>query len=168
MENFALTEAVYYILLSLEKPPCTATGSCRIPKKLSGGRLHLAAERCTARLPPCWSGTGSRRWAARRAAAKSEYRITPLGAAGGARRDGLGLRELLQNGGNDHKGVGRMTKTIYKLFGVWDYDKEEEWLNKMAAMGLAMTGVGFKQICLSGRERPANMFTGCNCWKTAP
>lgn len=36
-----------------------------------------------------------------------------------------------------------MTRTTRKWFWVWDYDKEEKWLNKMAAMGLAMTGVGF-------------------------
>ena len=36
-----------------------------------------------------------------------------------------------------------MIRTTRKWFWVWDYDKEEEWLNKMAAMGLAMTGVGF-------------------------
>ncbi|WP_418668373.1 DUF2812 domain-containing protein [Allofournierella sp.] len=35
-----------------------------------------------------------------------------------------------------------MTRTVHKLFWVWEYDKEEAWLNKMAAMGLAMTGVG--------------------------
>lgn len=34
-----------------------------------------------------------------------------------------------------------MIKTICKLFLLWDYDKEEAWLNKMAATGLAMTGV---------------------------
>ncbi len=34
-------------------------------------------------------------------------------------------------------------KTVYKWFWVWDYEKEERWLNKMASEGWALTGVGF-------------------------
>lgn len=33
-----------------------------------------------------------------------------------------------------------MKKIIYKWFWAWDADKEERWLNEMAAKGLAMTG----------------------------
>ncbi len=29
------------------------------------------------------------------------------------------------------------------MFLVWDFDKEEKWLNEMAAKGLALTSVGF-------------------------
>ncbi|NLI70147.1 MAG: DUF2812 domain-containing protein [Firmicutes bacterium] len=36
-----------------------------------------------------------------------------------------------------------MKKTIYKWFWAWNYDKEEEWLNEMAAMGLSLASVGF-------------------------
>ncbi len=36
-----------------------------------------------------------------------------------------------------------MRKVIHKLFWVWDFDKEEKWLNEMAAKGLALTSVGF-------------------------
>lgn len=36
-----------------------------------------------------------------------------------------------------------MRKTVYKLFWAWQFDKEEKWLNTMAARGLALTGVGF-------------------------
>ena len=36
-----------------------------------------------------------------------------------------------------------MTATFYKLFWVWEYDKEEKWLNEMAAQGWALSGVGF-------------------------
>ena len=36
-----------------------------------------------------------------------------------------------------------MRKTIRKWFWVWDFDKEEQWLNEMAAKGLALVGVGF-------------------------
>ena len=34
-------------------------------------------------------------------------------------------------------------KTIYKLWFVWDYDKEERWLNEMASNGWALVDVGF-------------------------
>lgn len=36
-----------------------------------------------------------------------------------------------------------MRKVIHKLFWIWDFDKEEKWLNEMAAKGLALVGVGF-------------------------
>jgi hypothetical protein len=36
-----------------------------------------------------------------------------------------------------------MRKTIKKLFWAWDFDKEETWLNEMAAKGLAMVSYGF-------------------------
>jgi len=36
-----------------------------------------------------------------------------------------------------------MRKTIYKLFWVWDFDKEEKWLNEMAAQGLQLCRVGY-------------------------
>ena len=36
-----------------------------------------------------------------------------------------------------------MRKTVRKWFWVWDFDKEEQWLNEMAAQGLALVSVGF-------------------------
>jgi len=36
-----------------------------------------------------------------------------------------------------------MRKTIRKWFWTWDFEKEEKWLNEMAAQGLALVGVGF-------------------------
>ena len=36
-----------------------------------------------------------------------------------------------------------MRKTVHKLFWAWDYDKEEKWLNEMAAKGLALVATGF-------------------------
>ena len=36
-----------------------------------------------------------------------------------------------------------MRTTIRKFFFVWDFDKEEKWLNEMAAKGLALVSVGF-------------------------
>lgn len=36
-----------------------------------------------------------------------------------------------------------MRKIVHKVFFVWDFDKEERWLNEMAAKGLCLIGVGF-------------------------
>lgn len=36
-----------------------------------------------------------------------------------------------------------MRKTVRKWFWAWDFDKEEQWLNEMAAKGLALRGTGF-------------------------
>ena len=36
-----------------------------------------------------------------------------------------------------------MTKTIRKLFWVWQFEEEEQWLNEMAAKGLCLVSVGF-------------------------
>lgn len=47
-----------------------------------------------------------------------------------------------------------MRKTIKKAFFIWDFDKEEQWLNEMAAKGLALVSVGFCRYefedCLPG------------------
>ncbi len=34
-------------------------------------------------------------------------------------------------------------KTVYKWFWVWDFEKEERWLNQMAMQGWALAEVGF-------------------------
>ena len=36
-----------------------------------------------------------------------------------------------------------MRRIIKKLFFVWDFDKEEKWLNEMAAKGLCLISAGF-------------------------
>ena len=36
-----------------------------------------------------------------------------------------------------------MRKIIHKWFWIWDFDKEEKWLNEMAAKGLALVSAGF-------------------------
>ena len=36
-----------------------------------------------------------------------------------------------------------MKKIIHKWIWAWDFDKEEQWLNEMAAKGLALHSVGF-------------------------
>lgn len=50
-----------------------------------------------------------------------------------------------------------MRKTIYKLFFIWDFDKEEKWLNEMAAKGLCLVSVGFCKYefedCIPGEYR---------------
>ena len=50
-----------------------------------------------------------------------------------------------------------MRKTVRKLFWLWDFDKEEQWLNAMAAKGLALTSVGFCRYefedCLPGEYK---------------
>jgi len=47
-----------------------------------------------------------------------------------------------------------MRKIVRKWFWVWDFDKEEQWLNDMAAKGLALVDVGFCRYtfeeCLPG------------------
>lgn len=36
-----------------------------------------------------------------------------------------------------------MRQVVHKLFFIWDYEKEEAWLNEMAAKGLALISVRF-------------------------
>ena len=50
-----------------------------------------------------------------------------------------------------------MRRIIHKLFFIWDFDKEEKWLNEMAAKGLCLVGVGFCRYefedCVPGEYR---------------
>lgn len=52
-----------------------------------------------------------------------------------------------------------MRKTVRKWFWIWDFDKEERWLNEMAAKGLALVGVGWCRYdfedCAPGEYRVA-------------
>ncbi|MEA5049515.1 MAG: DUF2812 domain-containing protein [Eubacteriales bacterium] len=36
-----------------------------------------------------------------------------------------------------------MRRTIFKLFAIWNFDKEEKWLNEMSRNGLALVAVGY-------------------------
>ena len=36
-----------------------------------------------------------------------------------------------------------MTKTLYRWFWVWDFEKEEQWFNEMAEQGWVLESVGF-------------------------
>ena len=40
----------------------------------------------------------------------------------------------------------------YRWFWVWDYEKEEQWLNEMAALGWALVEVGFCQYTFEKSE----------------
>lgn len=50
-----------------------------------------------------------------------------------------------------------MRTVIRKFFWVWDFDKEEQWLNEMAAKGLALVSVGFCKFefedCIPGEYK---------------
>ena len=94
--NFPLTEAVYYILLSLTKP-LHGYGIMQNVEKLSGGRLHLAAGTLygaiSTMMEKGWisavSETGDSR--------KKEYRITEAGLQV-LKDEYARLQELVNNG----------------------------------------------------------------------
>lgn len=50
-----------------------------------------------------------------------------------------------------------MRKVIHKWIWVWNFDKEEQWLNEMAAKGLVLTAVGFCRFefedCIPGEYK---------------
>ncbi len=45
-----------------------------------------------------------------------------------------------------------MRHTVYKLLWGWEYDKEEKWLNEMAAQGKALVSVGFCKYIFEDTE----------------
>ncbi|WP_418972511.1 PadR family transcriptional regulator [Allofournierella sp.] len=96
MEGFALTEAVYYILLSLEKP-LHGYGIMQNTEKLSGGRLHLAAGTLYGALTTLLERHWIEALGSEASSRKKEYKITPLGRQA-VRAEMDRLRELLQNG----------------------------------------------------------------------
>ena len=57
-----------------------------------------------------------------------------------------------------------MRKIVHKLFWMWDFDKEEKWLNEMASKGLALTSVGFCRYefedCVPGEYKLCLEFLG--------
>ena len=96
MANLALTEAVYYILLSLMKP-MHGYGIMQNVEALSGGRVRLAAGTLygaiNTLLEKGWitalPGSGDSR--------KKEYRITDTGKKA-VETEIIRLQELLENG----------------------------------------------------------------------
>ncbi|MBR5232230.1 MAG: helix-turn-helix transcriptional regulator [Clostridia bacterium] len=96
MKNVALTEAVYYMLLSLIKP-MHGYGIMQNVEELSGGRVRLAAGTLygaiTTLLEKGWIESVDAEDASR----KKEYQITSLGRT--ALLDEIErLRELYENG----------------------------------------------------------------------
>ena len=96
MESMALTEAVYYILLSLNEP-LHGYGIMQHTEALSNGRVRLAAGTLYGALNTLlergWIETAGRETSAR----KKEYVITPLGRSV-VLRELERLRELVRNG----------------------------------------------------------------------
>jgi DNA-binding PadR family transcriptional regulator len=95
-ENIVLTEAVYYILLSLAEP-LHGYGIMQNVSKLSGGRVNLAAGTLygaiTTMLEKGWIAALPSEINSR----KKEYRITETGKTV-AQNEIQRLRELVKNG----------------------------------------------------------------------
>ena len=57
-----------------------------------------------------------------------------------------------------------MRKVIHKWFWMWDFDKEEKWLNEMAAKGLALNSVSYCRYefedCVPGEYKICLEFLG--------
>lgn len=96
LESFALTEAVYYILLSLEQP-MHGYGIMQNTERLSGGRVRLAAGTLYGALNTLLE----RQWITSVSGAKNsrkkEYQITEAGRSAVV-AEMQRLRELLSNG----------------------------------------------------------------------
>lgn len=96
MESMALTEAVYYILLSLHSP-LHGYGIMKKVEELSAGRVSLAAGTLYGALGTMQEKGWIRALPGEHSRRKKEYEITPSGLA--AAQNELGrLRELVANG----------------------------------------------------------------------
>ena len=96
VENIALTEAVYYILLSL-RAPLHGYGIMRNVENLSSGRVRLAAGTLYGAINVMLEKGWIRALPGEKNSRKKEYEITAVGneiAATELRR----LRELVRNG----------------------------------------------------------------------
>ncbi len=96
MPGFALTEAVYYILLSLMEP-LHGYGIMQNVEKLSNGRVHLAAGTLYGAISTLLEKGWITAMDGEKDSRKKEYRITAQGKEallGEIER----LQELLQNG----------------------------------------------------------------------
>lgn len=96
MPNTALTEAVYYILLSLMQP-MHGYGIIQNVEQLSGGRVRLAAGTLYGAVSTLLEKGWIRALAEEKDSRKKEYLITPAGKemlAAELKR----LNELLENG----------------------------------------------------------------------
>ena len=55
------------------------------------------------------------------------------------------------------------TKTLHRNFWVWEFEKEERWLNEMAQEGWALQNAGFCTYTLK-RRNPASTSSVLPCW----
>ena len=162
MENPALTETTYYILLSLYHPR-HGYGIMQETQQLSGGRVRLAAGTCTVPECPVRKGVDLSPAHGKREPQKripidlrrAEGAQTGAGPAGGACcqwprhfTGGTGMSE---------------TKTLHRNFWVWEFEKEERWLNEMAQEGWALQNAGSAPTPLK-RRNPASTSSGLPCW----
>ena len=96
MPNIALTEAVYYILLSLMQP-LHGYGIMQNVETLSGGRVRLAAGTLYGAINTLLEKGWISALPGEKDSRKKEYVITELGKAAVA-QELLRLKELLDNG----------------------------------------------------------------------
>lgn len=99
MESIALTEAVYYILLSLDKP-MHGYGIMQNAEQLSGGRVNLAAGTLYGALNTLQDKKWIQELPGEDKSRKREYQITELGRKV-VRGEIQRLKELLTNGENE-------------------------------------------------------------------
>ena len=96
MPNIALTEAVYYILLSLMQP-LHGYGIMQNVEALSGGRVRLAAGTLYGAINTLLEKGWISALPGEKDSRKKEYLITELGKAA-VTQELLRLKELLDNG----------------------------------------------------------------------
>lgn len=95
-ESIALTEAVYYILLSLNTP-LHGYGIMQKVEQMSGGRVNLAAGTLYGALNTLLEKGWIKAMPGERNSRKKEYLITPYGTQIAA-QELARLRELVANG----------------------------------------------------------------------
>ena len=95
-ENIALTEGVYYILLSLHSP-LHGYGIMQKAEELSAGRVRLAAGTLYGALGTMLEKGWIRALPGEKNSRKKEYEITAAGRAAAA-NELVRLRELLRSG----------------------------------------------------------------------
>lgn len=102
MEHIALTEAVYYILLSLDRP-MHGYGIMQNTEQLSGGRVRLAPGTLYGAINSLLEKGWIIALPGEKSSRKKEYQITEAGRAA-VKNEILRLEELLRNGQNLTKG----------------------------------------------------------------
>lgn len=96
MENIALTESTYYILLALYHPQ-HGYGIMQQTEQLSGGRVHLAAGTLYGALNSLCEKGWIRQLPVERGSRKKEYQLTTEGLAV-LKHELVRLQQLVANG----------------------------------------------------------------------